>query len=89
MEKTGQSIDGIIEKLALLSDASSSLFPDGKMVIVFSLNETDFKKVQNNFRDVDRGFKQFKIDISGIEFIFLLDGLLTDEKDMTSDIPSQ
>lgn len=89
MEKNNQSIDGIIEKLALLSEASSNLFPDGKMVVVFSLNDVDFKRVQNNFRDVDRSFKQFKIDISGIEFIFLQDGLLSDEINTSSDTPSQ
>jgi hypothetical protein len=81
MAEDQKSIDGIIEKLALISDASSQLFPDGRIAMVFELNEPDFKKVQNNFRDVDRNHKQFKIDISGIEFIFLLDELLSGEKD--------
>ena len=81
MAEDQKSIGGIIEKLALISDASSQLFPDGRIAMVFELNEPDFKKVQNNFRDVDRNHKQFKIDISGIEFIFLLDELLSDEKD--------
>lgn len=80
MAENQASIDGIIEKLALLSDAAESLFPNGKMVVVFELKENDFKKVQDNFRQVDRTNKQFKIDISGTEFIFLLDELLTDEK---------
>lgn len=81
MAEDQKSIDGIIEKLALISDASSQLFPDGRIAMVFELNEPDFKKVQNNFRDVDRNHKQFKIDISGVEFIFLLDVLLSDETD--------
>ena len=81
MAEDQKSIDGIIEKLALISDASSQLFPEGRIAMVFDLKEEDFKKVQNNFREVDRNHKQFKIDISGIEFIFLLDGLLSDEKD--------
>jgi hypothetical protein len=81
MAEDQKSIDGIIEKLALISDASSQLFPDGRIAMVFELNESDFKRVQNNFREVDRNHKQFKIDISGIEFIFLLDALLSDEKD--------
>jgi hypothetical protein len=43
------------------------------------LNYDDYKKVQKNFRDVDRDFKQFKIDMSGVEFMFLLkDGSLSD-----------
>jgi hypothetical protein len=81
MEENIKSIDGIVEKLALIVDATDNLFPNGKMAVVFQLNESDFKKVQENFREVDRGHKQFKIDISGTEFIFLQETLLTDEKD--------
>jgi hypothetical protein len=81
MGETKTSIDGIIEKLAIIADASDDLFPDGRKAIVFELKLNDFKKVQNNFRQVDHSHKQFKIDISGVEFIFLLDELLSDEKD--------
>ncbi len=81
MEENSKSIDGIVEKLALIVDATDDLFPEGKMAVVFQLNETDFKRVQDNFREIDRGHKQFKIDISGTEFIFLQEMLLTDEKD--------
>ena len=81
MEENNKSIDGIVEKLALIVDATDNLFPDGKMAVVFQLNETDFKRVQDNFREIDRNHKEFKIDISGTEFIFLQETLLTDEKD--------
>lgn len=74
------SIDGIIERLAIISEATDELFPNGRKVVVFELKLDDYKRVQNNFREVDHGHKQFKIDISGVEFIFLLDELLTDEK---------
>jgi len=81
MEENNKSIDGIVEKLAMIVEATETLFPDGKMAVLFALNETDFKRVQENFREVDRGHKQFKIDISGTEFIFLQETSLTDEKD--------
>jgi hypothetical protein len=49
------------------------------MAIAFELNYVDFKKIQKNFRDIDRNFKQFKIDMSGVELMFLLkDESLTD-----------
>jgi len=83
MGENQKSIDGIIEKLAIIAEASDELFPDGRKAMVFELKLKEFKKVQNNFRQVDQSHKQFKIDISGIEFIFLLDELLTDEKDKT------
>ena len=72
MAESEKSIDGVIEKLALLSDGLQTLFPDGTMAVAFELNYNDFKKVQKNFRDVDRNFKQFKIDMSGVELMFLL-----------------
>jgi hypothetical protein len=81
MEQNQKSIDGIVEKLALIVEATDSLFPNGKMAVVFQLNDVDFKRVQENFREIDRNHKQFKIDISGTEFIFLQETLLTDETD--------
>ena len=64
-----------------LKSAEVTLTESG--TFVFELPKNEFKKVQNNFRDVDRMHKSFKIDISGVEFIFLLDELLNDEKDKT------
>ena len=81
MGENQKSIDGIIEKLAMVSDAMDNLFPAGRKAVVFELKTDDFKKVQSNFREVDSAHKQFKIHISGIEFIFLLDELLNDGKD--------
>jgi hypothetical protein len=79
MGETTQSIDGIIEKLALVADGLQTLFPDGTMAVAMELSYDDYKKVQKNFRDVDRNFNQFKIDMSGVEFMFLLkDGSLSD-----------
>jgi len=79
MAETTQSIDGIIEKLALVADGLQTLFPDSTMAVAMELKYDDYKKVQKNFRDVDRNFTQFKIDMSGVEFMFLLkDGSLSD-----------
>jgi len=79
MGETNKSVDGIIEKLALVSDGLQTLFPDGVIAVAMELKYDDYKKVQKNFRDVDRDFKQFKIDMSGVEFMFLLkDGSLSD-----------
>jgi hypothetical protein len=64
---------GVIEKLAMISDAMEDLFPDGKIIGVFELGKKDYRKVQKHFRDVDRSHKKFKIDISGVEFVFTLD----------------
>ena len=71
MEENKKSVDGILENLALITDAMQTLFPDGKMICVFELDDEDFKKVQNNFRKIDRGHKKFSIDMSGVEHVFI------------------
>ena len=73
MAENQKSIDGIIEKLAMIVDAADELFPNGKMLLAFELKEPEFKKVQDNFRDIDKSFKKFKIELSGREIMFLLD----------------
>jgi hypothetical protein len=73
MAENQKSIDGIIEKLAIIVDAADELFPNGKMLLAFELKETEFRKVQENFRDIDKAFKQFKIEMSGNDIMFLLD----------------
>jgi|TARA_R110000796_G_scaffold7622_1_gene25942 hypothetical protein len=73
MAKTEEGDIGVIEKLAVIADAMEDLFSDGKIIGVFELKKKEFKKVQKNFRDIDRSHTKFKIDISGIEFVFILD----------------
>jgi hypothetical protein len=85
MEENYKSVDGVIEKLAIISEAVETLFPEGKSAVVFQLNNEDFKRVQSNFREIDRSHTKFKIDISGVEFIFLEETSLTDEINTVSD----
>ena len=73
MEENKESVIGVMEKLAMITDATQSLFPNGKSVLVFELPENDFREVQKNFREIDRDFTKFKIDISGVEVIFVLE----------------
>jgi hypothetical protein len=88
MEENQKSDIGVMEKLALIADGVDTIFPDGTVSILFSLNEKDFKSVLNNFRKIDSGFKQFKIDMSGVEMLFISDELLKDELNISSETPS-
>lgn len=74
MEENKESVIGVIEKLALVTDGLQNIFPDGKIICVYELNEDDFKKVQENFRKIDHLHKRFSIDISGIEHVFIHEG---------------
>jgi hypothetical protein len=85
MENNSQVIYGLIERMALVSDAIDSLFVNGKKVIVIELNKFDFEQTKKQFKNVDPKLNQFKIDISGIEFIFILDELLNVFEDKTEE----
>jgi hypothetical protein len=80
MAEDQKSIDGVIENLALITDATQTLFPNGKSVIIFELQYDDFKKVQSNFRQIDQGYNQFKIDLSGVEVVFILAGTFKEQE---------
>ena len=87
MAENTEVIYGLIERMALVSDAIDSLFVNGKKVIVIELNKFDFEQTKRQFKNVDPNLNQFKIDISGIEFIFILDELLNVSEDKTEEIP--
>jgi hypothetical protein len=40
--------------------------------LVFELEKEDYQKMISHFREIDRHHKQFLIEISGVEFLFML-----------------
>ena len=63
---------GTLEKLALITDSVQTLFK-GKTTIIFELPKDEYSQVINHFREIDRHHKQFTIEISGTDFVFILD----------------
>jgi|688.fasta_scaffold169966_3 hypothetical protein len=80
MEENKNGIDERLEKLAMITDALETLFPNGQTAIILELEKDEFKSVQKNFRDIDRNHKRFKIEISNIEIIFMQAGVNFEEK---------
>jgi hypothetical protein len=80
MEENSKSTDGILEKLAMITDATQQIFPDGKSLIIFELQNNDFKKVQDHFRKIDNNYRKFVVDISGVEVVFILENTMEEEK---------
>jgi hypothetical protein len=72
MAKNKDNTLGELEKLAMIAEACQEIFL-GKGTVIFELKKTEYTKVINNFREIDRHHKQFSIDISGTEFHFILD----------------
>jgi len=62
---------GELEKLALITESLQALVK-GKTSVVLELNKEEYVKFLNFFREIDRHHKQFSIDISGTEFLFIL-----------------
>jgi hypothetical protein len=62
---------GVLEKLALLADSFQDLFK-GQTMVVFELDKEEYASVINHFREIDRHHKQFTIEISGTDFVFML-----------------
>jgi len=71
MEQNKNNNLGTLEKLALITDSLQSLFK-GKSTIVFELDKEEYNQVISHFREIDRHHKQFSIDMSGTELVFIL-----------------
>jgi hypothetical protein len=71
MAENKKNIEDILEKLTLITEAAEELFPDSKQILIFELNNEDFKEIQKNFREIDNNKLRFKIDISGKEIVFI------------------
>lgn len=71
MAENEKNIDDILNRLVLLTEGAQDLFPNGKSIILFELNQEDFVNIQSNFREIDKGRLKFKIDISGSEVVFI------------------
>ena len=79
MAEIEESTIGVIERFALLCNGIEEIYPNGKGVLVYELNKDDFGAAKGVFNVDDLITKKFKIDISGVEIIFILDELLNDE----------
>lgn len=62
---------GPLSDLAEIADKLEQLYR-GRKTIIFELNKEEYQSTLNMFREVDRRNDKFKIDISGIEFIYIL-----------------
>ena len=81
MAKNKEVINGILEKLALVSEAVQDIFEDTKPTIIYELKNEDFKEIQDNFRDIDKKFNKFTIEISGVNFIIVNSDRINEEKE--------
>lgn len=80
MAEDKKGFDDLIEKFTLVSEGLVDIIPTAKPIVVFSLNESIFFNVKKHFNNSEN-MNQFKVDMSGVEFIFLKDELLSNVED--------
>lgn len=80
MATNKEGVNGLISRFAQLADDIGNIYPKSRSVVVFSLNDDDFNNTKIQLNDFSKS-EQFKIDISGIEFIFLRETLLNNVED--------
>lgn len=71
MGESQTGLNGNLEQLAEIAEKAQNLY-NGRITVVFELKKEEYLRTISLFREIDRNHKQFKIDISGTEFIFLL-----------------
>jgi hypothetical protein len=81
METNNQGINQLVEKMALFTDAMDEMFPKGKKIVLVELPIQEFTLTKLQFGNSDLDTKKFTVNISGLEFVFIQDGLLNAEPD--------
>lgn len=72
MEKNKSDDLGELEKMALIADSLQNMFT-GKTMVVVESGEKEYKRIISHFREIDRHHERFTIEISGTDFVFILD----------------
>ena len=74
MEQNQESSLGYLEQIATLTDSIEKIFPTAQSAIIFELDEQDYENIRSYFKQINKDMGRFKIDISGVEVIFMLKG---------------
>lgn len=69
-------------RLAEIADLTQKTFK-GKTTVVFELETEEYQSAIDQIENVNWLSKEFKIDISGTDFIFLLQKSSTDDKELS------
>lgn len=67
----GKKDFGTLSDLAEIAEKLVNIH-DGTTAVIFELERDEYFSVLKMFREVDRKAEKFKIDISGVEFIYIL-----------------
>lgn len=69
-----------LTRLAEIADLTQKTFK-GKTTVVFELESNEYQSAMDQVENINWMSEEFKIDISGTDFIFLLQKSSTDDKE--------
>ena len=72
MEENKQNSRDWLTQLAELTESIENTFISGHSKIIVELPEEKFRKLQTNFREIDKGNNEIVISISDVDFTFVL-----------------
>jgi hypothetical protein len=72
MEKNKENSGDWLTQLAELTESIENTFISGYSKIIVELPVEKFRKLQNNFREIDKGNDEIVISISDVDFTFVL-----------------
>jgi hypothetical protein len=61
---------GVLSDLAEIADALLLIYR-GRATVILELDKDEFNATLNFYKGVDKNCDKFKIDISGVEFIYM------------------
>ena len=72
MEENKENSRDWLTQLAELTESIENTFISGHSKIIVELPEEKFRKLQKNFREIDKGNNEIVISISDVDFTFVL-----------------
>ena len=72
MEENKENSRDWLTQLAELTESIENTFISGHSKIIVELPEEKFRKLQTNFREIDKGNNEIVILISDVDFTFVL-----------------
>ena len=74
MAENKNGFEDILTNLALVTEGIQAVFPQSKSVLLYEISQKDFNQIRSNFKALKYDESQIKIDMSGTEIVFILEG---------------
>lgn len=74
MAENKNGFEDILTNLAMVTEGIQAVLPGSKSVLLYEVNQNNFNMIRSNFKTLKYDETQIKIDMSGTEIVFILEG---------------